>query len=135
MPITLTAPVTAFYAALFGLLLIGLSARIPIWRRRLRVGLGTGGEEALARLIRVHGNFTEYVPTALLLLLLNELNNGPMVLLHVTGIILLVGRIIHAFGLTSSSGMSFGRFWGTALTWLVILVLSLQLLYSVLLNA
>lgn len=128
-------PITAFYAALFGLLLIAVSARIPVWRRRLKVGIGSGGDEMLARLVRVHGNFTEYVPTALILLMLNELNGNPMVLLHGAGITLLVGRIIHAFGLTSSSGYSFGRFWGTSLTWLVILVLSLQLLYSVLFPA
>ncbi|MDX1444196.1 MAG: MAPEG family protein [Gammaproteobacteria bacterium] len=128
-------PITAFYAALFGLLLIAVSARIPVWRRRLKVGIGSGGDEMLARLIRVHGNFTEYVPTSLILLVLNELNGSPMVLLHGAGITLLVGRIIHAFGLTSSSGYSSGRFWGTSLTWLVILVLSLQLLYSVLFPA
>lgn len=131
----MTTPITAFYAALFGLLLISLSARIPIWRRRLRVGIGTGGEEALARLIRVHGNFTEYVPTALLLLLLNEMNGSSNLLLHSAGIALLAGRILHAFGLAASSGLSFGRFWGTAVTWLVILVLSLQLLYSILFAA
>lgn len=131
----MTTPITAFYAALFGLLLISLSARIPIWRRRLRVGIGTGGEEALARLIRVHGNFTEYVPTALLLLLMNEMNGSATLLLHSAGIALLAGRILHAFGLSAVSGMSFGRFWGTAVTWLVILVLSLQLLYAILFAA
>lgn len=125
-------PITAFYAALFGLLLISLSARIPVWRRRLRVGIGFGKEDLLARLVRVHGNFTEYVPTALLLLLLAELNLAPAMLLHGAGITLLVGRILHAFGLSRRSGRSFGRYWGTALTWLVIILLSLQLLYTVL---
>lgn len=135
MTTLLPTPITAFYAALFGLLLISLSARIPVWRRRLKVGIGTGGEEALARLVRVHANFTEYVPTALILLLLTELNGGSQLMLHAAGIALLAGRVLHAFGLTSSSGYSFGRFWGTALTWLVIIVLSLQLLYTILFGA
>jgi uncharacterized membrane protein YecN with MAPEG domain len=117
--------VTAFYAGLLGLLLIYLCFAVTLNRRRTKVGLGSGGDSALERAIRVHANFTEYVPLALLLMGLGELNNAPSVLLHVAGIALLFGRLLHVAGLSRSSGTSFGRFWGSALTWLVILVMSM----------
>ena len=93
--------VTAIYAAVLGLLLLALAARVTLRRRGARVGLGTGGDSTLERAIRVHGNFTENVPLALV-----------------------VGRLLHALGLSRQSGTSFGRFWGTLLTWLAILVLA-----------
>lgn len=115
--------VTAIYAAVLGLLLLVLAARVTVRRRGARVGLGTGGDSTLERAVRVHGNFTENVPLALLLLLAAELNGAPYGLLHLCGLALVLGRLLHALGLSRQSGTSFGRFWGTALTWLVILVL------------
>ena len=38
---------------------------------------------------------------------------------------LLLGRLLHAFGLSRSGGYSFGRFTGTVLTWLVFLAMAL----------
>ncbi len=38
---------------------------------------------------------------------------------------LLLARVLHAAGLSRSGGYSFGRFWGTALTWLVLLLMAL----------
>ncbi len=75
-------PITVLYAAIFGLMLMVLSGRLPIARRKFRIGIGTGGNAELARMIRVQGNFTEYVPMALLLMLLNEMNAPHAVLLH-----------------------------------------------------
>lgn len=121
-------PITVLYAAIFGLMLMVLSGRLPIARRKFRIGIGTGGNAELARMIRVQGNFTEYVPMALLLMLLNEMNAPHAMLLHASGIALLLGRLIHALGLGSNAGTSFGRFWGTTLTWTVITFLSGRLL-------
>ena len=39
-------------------------------RNRHKIGIGDGGDKALARKIRVHGNFVEYVPLGLLLMAL-----------------------------------------------------------------
>ena len=123
-------PITALYAAIFGLMLMVLSIRIPTARRKFRIGIGTGGNADLARMIRVHGNFVEYVPMALLLLLLNEINAQHTIFLHAAGIALLAGRLGHAFGLGRNAGTSFGRFWGTFLTWTVIILLSARLLLT-----
>ncbi|HEX7046754.1 MAG TPA: MAPEG family protein [Gammaproteobacteria bacterium] len=126
------APVTALYAGLLALLLIALAARIPLLRQKHRVGIGSGKQPDLALAMRVHGNATEYVPIALLLLLLAELNGFPAWSVHAAGSGLFLGRILHAFGLGRSAGASPGRFIGTALTWLVIVTLAASLIFNVL---
>lgn len=126
------APVTALYAGLLALLLIALASRIPLLRRKHRVGIGSGGHADLALAARVHGNATEYVPVALILLLLAELNGLPAWSLHLAGSGLLLARIVHAAGLGREAGYSAGRFAGTALTWLVIVALALALILRVL---
>lgn len=127
MPVTI-AP---FYAALLGLLLIVLTARVVAARQRYRVGIGDGGHIELRREIRVHGNFVEYVPLTLVLLALMELNGAPAAALHGLGAGLLLGRVLHAWGLSRSSEASFGRLTGALLTWLVLIVSALWLLWLV----
>ena len=121
-------PASFFYAGLLGLLLVALSAQVVLARRRFRVGLGTGSEEGLQQAIRVQANFVEYVPFAVILLVLAELTGLPLPALHGAGVLLVASRILHAIGLTQSPGRSFGRFYGTAGTWLMIVVLSLWIL-------
>ncbi len=123
-------PVSFLYAGLLGLLLIGLSVQVVRARRRFRVGLGVGAEEGMQQAVRVHGNFTEYVPFAVLLLVLAEVSGLPAAAVHGAGILLVLSRLLHAAGLSGSPGRSFGRFYGTAGTWLVIIALSLWLLYA-----
>jgi uncharacterized membrane protein YecN with MAPEG domain len=121
-------PASFFYAGLLGLLLVALSAQVVLARRRFRVGLGTGSEEGLQQAIRVQANFVEYVPFAVILLVLAELTGLPLPALHGAGVLLVASRILHAIGLTQSPGRSFGRFYGTAGTWLMIVALSLWIL-------
>ena len=124
----MTAPITGIYAALAGLMALLLAAWVVRIRRRHKVSLGTGKEPAVEMAVRVHANFIEYVPLALLLMLLGELNDLPRLALHGAGILLLASRVLHAVGLGRSPGRSFGRFYGTAGTWLVVLGLSLALI-------
>lgn len=118
------------YAALLGLLLIALSVNVVLARRRYRVRLGVGTEEGMQQAVRVQANFAEYVPFAVILLILAELTDMPAIAVHVAGIVLLTSRVLHAWGLSHSPGTTFGRFYGTAGTWLVIIGLSLWLLYA-----
>jgi uncharacterized membrane protein YecN with MAPEG domain len=60
------------YAGLLALWLVVLSLRVIQARRAARVSLGDGGNRALQRAIRGQANFAEYVPIALLLLLILE---------------------------------------------------------------
>jgi len=119
------------YTALLGLLLIALSVNVVLARRKYRVGIGVGSEEGMQQAVRVQANFAEYVPFAVILLILAELTDLPGVALHTAGIVLVTSRVLHAWGLSHSPGRTFGRFYGTAGTWVVITGLSLWLLYSV----
>jgi len=117
--------ITLLFASLHVLLMLVLLARISRHRHGQRIGLGDGGDAVLNRKIRVHGNFVEHAPIALLLLGLLELCGLPTGWLWVFGSALLLGRIMHAIGLSASGGYSIGRFWGTALTWLVLLAMAI----------
>jgi uncharacterized membrane protein YecN with MAPEG domain len=127
----LQAPITAIYAALSGLLLLLLAGLVVRARWKYRTGLGVGTEPGMERAVRVHANFVEYVPLALLLLLLAEVNGVPGRFLHACGVLLLASRGLHAWGLGRTSGRSFGRFWGTAGTWVTVLALAVALLLRV----
>lgn len=118
--------ITALYAGLLGLLYIVLGGFVVAQRRRARIGIGTGSNSALERAVRVHGNFAEYAPLFLVLLLIAELIGGVSWLLHVLGAGFVLARLGHAFGLGRSSGTSTGRFLGTLVTWVAITVLAVM---------
>ncbi|HUL05784.1 MAG TPA: MAPEG family protein [Candidatus Acidoferrum sp.] len=108
--------VTPVYAGLLALMFILLSVRVIGMRRAARVALGDGGNPALLRRQRVHGNFAEYVPLALLLMALAELQHLPDWLIHAIGILLLVGRATHAYGVGCEPELPRARVLGMALT-------------------
>lgn len=114
-------PVTAIYAALVAVLAVVLAARVVPLRRSRRVGLGDGGDRVLQRAIRMHANLVEHAPLALVLMAACELNDAPSWLLHGLGAALVAGRLLHVLGLSRSSGISFGRTAGMALTWTMML--------------
>ncbi len=122
--------ITGLYAALCALLILMLSFRIVSLRRRLRVGMGDGGDAGLARAIRAQANAIEYIPVLLVMLLIAENNGAGVIFVHACGIVLVLARLLHALGLSGSAGTSIGRFWGTLGTWLLLLVLAGQLLWS-----
>lgn len=117
--------VTLLYAALCTLLILVLAGRVMAARMKYRVGLGDGGNTELNRRVRAHANAVEYVPLALLLLGGMELNGYPDWLIHVFGGTLLFSRVLHAWGLHVSAGTSPGRFAGTLLTLLLMIVMAL----------
>ena len=115
-------PITALWAGLLGLLMLALAMLVVRARQTENVIFGDGGNLVLLQRIRVHGNFTEYVPMGVLLMLVLELNGASAAVLHGIGGSLFAARLLHAFGLSSSTGTTLGRFSGTVLTWLVVLV-------------
>lgn len=122
--------ITGLYAALCVLIALVLAARISMYRNKAQVGLGSGGNVVLQQRIRAFGNFVEYVPLALVLLLVLELDHTQTWLLHLFGIVLVLSRIAHGIGLSSSAGKSAGRMFGTLGTWLLLLVMALLLLWK-----
>lgn len=120
--------IAGFYAGLGAILIIALAIRVMWLRSVHRVGLGAGGNEELARAIRVHANAVEYLPIALLLLVLLAFEQTRPEWLHACGIVLIVARVLHAFGLSGYAGRSFGRAVGAGLTVLVTLVMAILLI-------
>jgi uncharacterized membrane protein YecN with MAPEG domain len=120
----LSVPITALYAGVLALLLLMLALRVVRLRWTLRVGLGDGGDKSMSRAIRIHGNASEHVPIALLLLLAAELNHASPALLHGCGIALVVARVLHAVGLGRFAGASWQRTVGTVGTFSVIGILA-----------
>lgn len=122
-------PITALYAGFNALIMLCLAALVVRGRRKYSIGLGDGGEEKMLAAIRAHGNNVEYVPVALLLILVLELMGAWGWTLHLLGAALTVARIAHGYGLTKTAGSSAGRVMGTLVTWIVILVGALECLY------
>lgn len=121
-----TLSFTGFYAGLLALLYLGLAVNIIRVRLSARIGIGSGGNEILAKRVRIHGNFSEYVPLALVLMGCYEINGASALMLHGLGGLLLLGRLSHAFGLNKTIGASKQRQFGVLSTFLVILILAIE---------
>jgi uncharacterized protein len=122
--------VTPLYAGLLALFYLVLSARVISRRRGAKISLGDGGDAQLQRRARAHGNFAEYAPFALLLIALLEIGGTtPSWLLHALGLGLLVGRLLHGIALSFTEHWFPGRFFGVILTFLVLLVAGVLLLW------
>jgi uncharacterized membrane protein YecN with MAPEG domain len=98
--------ITGFYAALLTLLFIFLSINVIRERRGKGVAYGHGDDASLSRAIRAHGHFAEYVPLCLVLMFILEFGGIFPWLLHIMGIILLLGRVAHAYGMVKMEGRS-----------------------------
>jgi uncharacterized membrane protein YecN with MAPEG domain len=110
------------YAALITLMGVALTWLVIRQRRTKLIGIGDGGDKTTARLIRVHGNFCENAPFALALLILLALTKAPQLALHLVGILFLLGRGLHSWGLSGASGTSVGRVAGMVLTFTSFLI-------------
>ncbi len=124
--------ITALYASLLALIVLWLSYNVSSFRRRQQVDLGDGGHDEGVRHIRAQQNTLEYIPLILILMAIYELNNGLPLMLHIAGIVLVIARVIYPLGLVAKKGASFGRLYGTLLTWLVLLALIIVNLLKVL---
>ncbi|KAA9001672.1 hypothetical protein FJU30_05100 [Affinibrenneria salicis] len=91
--------VSALYIVLGALLLVKLSLDVVKLRMQYRVAYGDGGFYELQTAIRVHGNAVEYIPIGAILLVLMEMNGAMVIMIHLCGILLIVGRLFHYYGL------------------------------------
>jgi uncharacterized membrane protein YecN with MAPEG domain len=121
--------VTPLYAGLLAFWFLLLSVRVVNHRRR-GVSLGDGGDPKMLRVIRGHANFAEYVPLALLLMAILELSRISIYVLHALGLTLLVARLLHGYALSFARQFQFGRFWGAALTFVVLGIEAVLCLYQ-----
>lgn len=114
--------ITTLYAAVLGLIFIGLSLWVIRGRWKYKISLGHGNNKELQRRIRIHANFTEYVPLSLLLLVLVELEAPPVYAVHTLGCTLVAARLLHIRGLLDKPAKFPYRVTGIVLNLTVILV-------------
>ena len=91
--------ISVIYAIVSALLIIYLSFEVIRIRRKLRISVGDGDNEELQTAQGAQSNAVEYLPITLLLLFYLEYNGAGNWIIHLAGITLIVGRIIHAHGL------------------------------------
>lgn len=125
----MSTPITGFYAGLLAIIYVYLSFIVIHHRRKNKIGLGDGGDRHFQQLIRSHGNFAEYVPITLILMLVAEINSSNLIALHASGVAILFGRLSHAYGLRHHYGASWQRIWGGGLTFASIFTLAVLNLY------
>ena len=97
MPTTLTITGAA------ALLNIWLARRVGQMRLTHKVSIGDGGNEALIARMRAQANFIEYTPFVLILIGLIELAEGSQLWLWIVGVVYIIGRIAHGFGMDRPS--------------------------------
>jgi len=120
--------VTPLYAGILALWFVVLSIRVANLRRR-GISFGDNGDVNVTRVVRAQANFAEYVPLALLMMGFLEASRYSIYLLHAFGIALIVARLVHGLALSFGSPKS-GRFVGTALTFVVLLIEAVLCIYQ-----
>ena len=123
-------PITLLTASVLGLIYLGLCYNVVRHRIKLLKNKDFD-QDILERMVRVQCNFNDYVPIILILLFLLENAGVESIIVLGCSVGVIVGRILHAWGLTGNAGTSFGRYYGTLLTWIVMLVASVMGLITI----
>ncbi|AXT25406.1 hypothetical protein D1823_01615 [Ruegeria sp. AD91A] len=114
--------ITPIYAALIAILYVALSVKVILQRRSDKISVGDGGSKLMIKAIRTHSNCAEYAPIALLLIAMVELQGAGGLILHGLGLMLLAGRLLHAYGFGRTPQIVILRQAGMSLTFLAILI-------------
>lgn len=116
--------VTALYAGILGLMSMAIAFQAGRLRGSTKIAVGDGGDPDLLLAMRRHSNFIEYVPLALILIGILELNGVSATAVHALGAGLVVARAAHAIGLRGDTIEGMGRLIGAAGSMLIIAVAS-----------
>lgn len=119
-------PITALYAGPLALLILYLAFAVIGVRRSERISLGDGGNKLLEQRMRGHANAVETIPLAIILLGLSEGMGAPGWILHILGLTLLVGRVLHAIHFREVRDTITFRFWGMLMTILAIALMAIS---------
>jgi len=122
--------ITPIYAALLGLIFVVLSIKTIIIRRKNKVAVGDGNKPQLQRAMRVHANFAEYTPIAIILVGFVESLKYNEIIVHILLSLFLLGRIIHAYGLSKIDEDFRFRVFGMVLTFNVITIASGLIIFN-----
>ncbi len=125
-----TLPVTTLYALPLAVIFLGLFMNVTMARSKLSLSIGDGGNVDLHERIRKHGNFVEWVPMVLILMVLAEANGTGALWLHAAGALLTVGRVLHAIGLKADAPLNPLRIAGNSGGMLAVAILVIALVRS-----
>lgn len=117
--------ITLLYAGIFGLMSIPIGFLAGRLRGQTGISIGDGGNRELLLAMRRHANFIEFVPLALIIIALLEMNNVPALAIHALCGSLVLFRLCHAFGIKPDTVKGAGRAIGAAGSTLVMLVASI----------
>ena len=119
--------ITTLYALPLILIWFILWVRVAKSHATHNVLIGDGGSKELLSCIRHHGNFIEWVPFMLILMMLAELQGAPQSWLYAAGGLLLLGRVVHPFGLKPENPGHSLRYVGNGSNWLAVAILGAAL--------
>jgi len=122
MHIAAAPQITLIIAAALGLLNVWLGARVVRVRVSRKILMGYGEAPGMEARCRAHANFNEYVPMALILMGLVEMNVGASRWLWGIGALLVVARVLHPFGMDRPAPNPY-RAGGAMLTFVSLLLL------------
>lgn len=116
--------ITLLSSATAALITLWLGMRCGAVRRKEKILHGDGGSALLARRMRAQSNFVEYTPFALILIGALELIGHGGLTLAITASTIMLGRVLHAFGMDSAE-VSKLRVAGIAMTLLPLVGLAI----------
>ena len=116
-------PITLTIAGAAAIVNIWLAIRIVTLRVKAKVLIGDGGNPLLVARMRAQLNYAEYTPLVLILMGLIELARGTQTWLWAAGILYILGRILHPFGMDKQTPHPL-RAVGILTTWIVMIGLA-----------
>ncbi len=123
----MSLPVTTLYALPLIAIFFPLWIAVSSARSNLNCSIGDNGDKSLLFVIRKHGNFIEWVPFVLVLMILAEAQGTGAVWLHAAGILLVIGRLAHPFGLKIDNAAHPLRYVGNGSNMLSVAILAVAL--------
>lgn len=122
-------PITLITTGVLGIIFFIHSLRTIKGRALTKTNLGDGGQDLMTRRIRIHGNFAEYIPLLVFMLFLLEIIGTRTDFLVAFAVALVLGRLLHFYGLYSKDTPGLARVWGMQLTLLPLILGSAYLIY------
>lgn len=128
----MTPIITATYAAILAFFFVAMSFYVIITRAKTNILVGHEDNIRMLVAMRRHGNMAEYVPFALLMMGLAEMLGLGTTWLHVCGIALIAGRLIHPFGVNEKKAALAARVAGVLATMTAIVIPAISILFTTL---
>ena len=117
--------ITALYAGLLGLMSVAIAVAVGRVRASTGISVGDGGNLELIAAMRRHANFIEFVPLALILIGLLELDGVGSTAIHALGAGLVFARVCHAVGFRTDDSLKALRPIGAIGSTLVLVISSI----------